>query len=83
MVDEIAYLNNWIIQWEWVDGEVVVYNENFLDYDKKGRGYFNYGVGGANFSIAEKLLMAINMLRLLHLMKVGPGKKHMFLYMRL
>ncbi len=46
MVDEIAYLNNWILDWSLlgqVEGAV-------LGPDPKGRSYYNYGETGANFA---------------------------------
>ncbi len=45
MVDEIAYLNNWIIDWSNLDNE--------FGPDPKGRSYYNYGVNGANFAYSR------------------------------
>ena len=46
MVDEIAYLNDWIIGWDKVlDSKSL----GVLGPDPKGRRYYNYGASGANF----------------------------------
>ncbi|MCJ7648481.1 MAG: hypothetical protein MUP85_07695 [Candidatus Lokiarchaeota archaeon] len=51
MVDEIAYLNNWILDWSLlglVEGAVI-------GPDPKDRSYYNYGEGGANFEYSRDI----------------------------